>query len=195
MFERAVGIVDALRRRAGRRRTSTVVSISCRVLADDAQRDLAVLQIEALADGDVGGQIAIGRADAFVRSFAPARDVMTKRSPRSSRTDRAPSASGPVRTFGPGRSCNSAVWMSELVRRCARALAITSAVLLRRSVREVQAQHVGARDEERTQDCRVARSRADRRDDLRAFLQNRFHRRALRCATATGRLLRSIKRT
>ena len=35
-----------------------------RALSDDEQSNLAVLQVEALADRDVGGQIAIGRADA-----------------------------------------------------------------------------------------------------------------------------------
>ena len=62
--QRSVGIVDALRR------TQVAAELDRRLdlgrgLSDDAQRDLAVLQVEALADRDVGGQIAIRGADAF----------------------------------------------------------------------------------------------------------------------------------
>ena len=50
---------------------------------------------------------------------------------------------------------------------------MTCGMFVGRAVREVQAQNVRTRDEERAQNCRIARRRADGRDDFRAFLQYR----------------------
>ena len=48
------------------------------VLSHDEQRDLSVLQIEALTDRDVGRKVAIGRAHAFGGARTPS-DVIANR--------------------------------------------------------------------------------------------------------------------
>ena len=88
----------------------------------------------------------------LTRSLVPATCSVVKmnRAPRSSRTEGAPSASGPVRTFGPGRSCSTAVWIPSSAEICASG-ANHRGVLFGRAVREIQPQHVSAAKEERTQ--------------------------------------------
>ena len=78
-----------------------------------------------------------------------------------------PSASGPIRSLGPGRSWRIATWRPARPGRVAHQLRGLG-VLLRRAVREVQPRDVHARLDHAHEDLGIARGGADRGDDLGA---------------------------
>ncbi len=149
-------------------------------LAGHAQRDLTVLQVDAFPHLDVGRKRAVARAHSLARTVYGLRGDDQPVTPfESYAADVAGVRAGAH--LGPGQVLEDGRVDAQLGRDLARG-ADHRGVLLRRAVRKVEAQHVGAREKERTKNCGLSRRRSDGRDDLRAFMRYDCHETCEACA-------------